>query len=65
MGNGNILVWKAKAEKYLVDSGVPYTIVHPGGLLNKPGGEREIVLGTNDELLDGYDKRGATRAIPR
>jgi len=65
MGNGNILVWKAKAEKYLVESGVPYTIVHPGGLLNKPGGEREIVLGTNDELLDGYDKRGATRAIPR
>eukprot|EP00854_Cymbomonas_tetramitiformis_P002797 gene2797-3589_t len=30
MGNGNILLWKRKAEKYLVASGVPYTIIHPG-----------------------------------
>ena len=32
--------WKRKAEKYLIDSGRPYTIVHPGGLLNEPGGVR-------------------------
>lgn len=31
IGDGNILVWKRKAEMYLVDSGLPYTIVHPGG----------------------------------
>eukprot|EP00281_Chroomonas_sp_CCMP1168_P017011 CAMPEP_0206214070 /NCGR_PEP_ID=MMETSP0047_2-20121206/1467_1 /ASSEMBLY_ACC=CAM_ASM_000192 /TAXON_ID=195065 /ORGANISM="Chroomonas mesostigmatica_cf, Strain CCMP1168" /LENGTH=350 /DNA_ID=CAMNT_0053636277 /DNA_START=24 /DNA_END=1076 /DNA_ORIENTATION=+ len=65
MGGGNILVWKAKAEEYLKESGLDYTIIHPGGLINKPGGEREIVLGVNDELLDGYEARGATRAIPR
>eukprot|EP00284_Hemiselmis_tepida_P001587 CAMPEP_0174947724 /NCGR_PEP_ID=MMETSP1355-20121228/87253_1 /TAXON_ID=464990 /ORGANISM="Hemiselmis tepida, Strain CCMP443" /LENGTH=296 /DNA_ID=CAMNT_0016195207 /DNA_START=38 /DNA_END=928 /DNA_ORIENTATION=+ len=65
IGDGNILVWKAKAEAYLAASGVDYTVIHPGGLLNKAGGEREIVLGVNDELLDGYEARGATRAIPR
>ncbi|KAK1359733.1 hypothetical protein POM88_039040 [Heracleum sosnowskyi] len=29
LGNGNILVWKRKAEQYLADSGVPYTIIWP------------------------------------
>lgn len=32
LGNGNILVWKRKAEEYLIASGLPYTIIHPGGL---------------------------------
>jgi uncharacterized protein YbjT (DUF2867 family) len=31
IGGGNILVWKRKAEMYLKDSGLPYTILHPGG----------------------------------
>lgn len=32
MGDGgNILQWKRKAEQYLMASGVPYTIIHPGG----------------------------------
>jgi len=35
---GDILCWKRKAEKYLVESGLPYTIIHPGGLLNEAGG---------------------------
>mmetsp|Transcript_32280 Transcript_32280/g.96828 ORF Transcript_32280/g.96828 Transcript_32280/m.96828 type:complete len:213 (-) Transcript_32280:1744-2382(-) len=46
---GDILKWKRKAEKYLIDSGLPYTIVHPGGLVNEPGGERELCLGVDDE----------------
>merc|ERR1712046_536199 len=32
MGGGNILLWKRKAEMYLIASGIPYTIIHPGGL---------------------------------
>jgi uncharacterized protein YbjT (DUF2867 family) len=56
---GNILLWKRKAEKYLIDSGLPYTIVHPGGLLNEPGGKREIVIGVDDERTVGE------RSIPR
>ena len=58
-GTGNILLWKRKAEKYLIDSGLPYTIVHPGGLLNEPSGEREIVIGVDDDRTDGE------RSIPR
>jgi uncharacterized protein YbjT (DUF2867 family) len=57
---GNILLWKRKAEKYLIDSGMTYTIVHPGGLLNEAGGVRELVVGVNDENLGT-----ANRSIPR
>jgi uncharacterized protein YbjT (DUF2867 family) len=56
---GNILLWKRKAEKYLMDSGLPYTIVHPGGLINEPDGKREIVIGVDDDRTDGE------RSIPR
>lgn len=35
--SGNILLWKRKAEEYLINSGIPYTIIHPGGLIDKPG----------------------------
>eukprot|EP00638_Chattonella_subsalsa_P010948 CAMPEP_0117790734 /NCGR_PEP_ID=MMETSP0948-20121206/8441_1 /TAXON_ID=44440 /ORGANISM="Chattonella subsalsa, Strain CCMP2191" /LENGTH=298 /DNA_ID=CAMNT_0005620659 /DNA_START=158 /DNA_END=1054 /DNA_ORIENTATION=+ len=57
---GDILLWKRKAEKYLVDSRLKYTIIHPGGLLDKEGGKRTIVMGTNDELL-----KREKRSIPR
>jgi len=56
---GNILLWKRKAEVYLIESGLPYTIVHPGGLLNEAGGKREIVIGVDDERDVGE------RSIPR
>ncbi|KAL5073088.1 hypothetical protein RYX36_012072 [Vicia faba] len=60
LGNGNILVWKRKAEQYLADSGLPYTIIRPGGLLEKDGGNRELIVGKDDELLRTGDK-----TIPR
>mmetsp|Transcript_74018 Transcript_74018/g.176185 ORF Transcript_74018/g.176185 Transcript_74018/m.176185 type:complete len:286 (-) Transcript_74018:72-929(-) len=53
----NIVLWKRKAEKYLIASGVPYTIIHPGGLLPHPpsnapapGGKRELRVAVDDEL---------------
>ena len=58
--SGNILLWKRKAEEYLISSGMRYTIVHPGGLTDKPGGEREVVFGVDDELL-----KQTVRSIPR
>lgn len=58
--SGNILLWKRKAEKYLIASGMQYTILHPGGLTDKAGGEREVVSGINDELL-----KEKVRSIPR
>ena len=50
IGNGNILIWKRKAEQYLIDSGINYTIIHPGGLIDEPGGKRELIVGKNDTL---------------
>ena len=35
IGSGNILIWKRKSEEYLVDSGLSYTIVRAGGLLDQ------------------------------
>jgi uncharacterized protein YbjT (DUF2867 family) len=58
--SGNILLWKRKAEKYLIESGLNYTILHPGGLIDSKGGVREIVSGINDELL-----KEKVRSIPR
>jgi len=52
LGNGNILIWKRKAEQYLIDSGIDYTIIRAGGLLNEPGGQRKLLVGKNDTLLD-------------
>ena len=64
MGNGKILVWKRKAEEYLVNSGVNYTIIRAGGLLNQPGGVRKLIVGDNDELLNNPPD-GIPTSIPR
>lgn len=49
-GYGDILVWKRKAEKYLIDSGLHYTIIHPGGLKDVVGGEMNLDLDVDDKL---------------
>ena len=63
IGDGNILLWKRKAEEYLVSSagdGMSYTIVHPGGLLDKPEGKRELKVDVDDKILD-TDQRSVPR----
>ena len=63
---GDILLWKRKAERYLVDSGVPYTIIHPGGLVDEDGSKRELVVGVNDEIMkDPAFASGGTRSVAR
>ncbi len=47
-----ILVWKKQAEEYLQHSGLTYTIVRPGGLLNDENLDR-IVMSAADTLFDG------------
>ena len=44
----NVLIWKFKGEEALRSSGVPYTIVRPGGLVNTPGGEFSVVFAQGD-----------------
>jgi nucleoside-diphosphate-sugar epimerase len=59
---GMIVQWKRKAEVYLMDQAprIKYTIVHPGGLINEPGGERELVVGVDDQMT-GTE----SRTVPR
>jgi len=49
-GHGDILIWKKKAEQYLMESGLDYTIIHPGHLKDLPGGVSNIVLDIDDKL---------------
>lgn len=49
---GKVLIYKAQGEQALRDSGVPYTIVRPGGLVNTPGGERRVVAIQGDPIMD-------------
>jgi uncharacterized protein YbjT (DUF2867 family) len=60
-GNGDILLWKRKAERYLVESGLDYCIIHPGGLTDGPAGVEDFVLDVNDILLE-RKKRSISRS---
>ena len=53
IGGGNILIWKRRAEKYLISRGFPsYTIIHPGGLLDAP--VRHAKHQGESEAMDGH-----------
>ncbi len=52
----NILVWKFKGEEALRNSGVPYTIIRPGGLTEEPGGKLAINI---------FPEDGGEGSIPR
>jgi len=58
----NILQWKLKGEDHLRASGVPYTIVRPGGLTETPGGKQGIKVEQGDRPADG---KSAPGMIPR
>jgi NAD(P)H-binding len=60
-GNGDILLWKRKAEKYLIESGLDYVIIHPGGLIDTQPGQEDYVLDVNDKLVNNK-KRSISRA---
>ena len=47
-----VLYWKKQAESYIQDSGLPYTIVRPGGLKNEDNSDSIIMQGA-DSLFDG------------
>ncbi|MEO1672365.1 MAG: NAD(P)H-binding protein, partial [Cyanobacteria bacterium J06631_2] len=47
-----VLYWKKQAEKYIQASGIPYTIVRPGGLKEEDNSDN-IVLSAADTLFEG------------
>jgi hypothetical protein len=55
-----VLIWKAKAEKALKESGIPYTIVRPGGMERPTDAFKEthnLVLYRKDSLSGGQVSR--------
>lgn len=60
-GDGDILLWKRKAEKYLAESGLEYTILHPGGLIDTPGGQEDYILDVDDKIYDKYNQTRISR----
>lgn len=64
IADGKILLWKRKAEEFLLAAAkrgeIEGVILHPGGLIDAPGGERRLVLGIDDTLLTRSSRR-----IPR
>ncbi|MCO5578619.1 hypothetical protein L7F22_032463 [Adiantum nelumboides] len=51
-----VLLWKAKAEKALMQSGLPYTIVRPGGMERPTDAYKEthnLLLSEADKLFGG------------
>ena len=47
-----VLYWKKQAEEYIQASGIPYTIVRPGGLKEEDNTDN-IVMSSADTLFDG------------
>jgi uncharacterized protein YbjT (DUF2867 family) len=47
-----ILYWKKQAEKYIQSSGIPYTIVRPGGLKEEDNSDN-ILISNADSLTEG------------
>lgn len=47
-----VLYWKKQAEQYIINSGLTYTIVRPGGLKNEDNTEA-IVMASADNLFEG------------
>lgn len=60
-GNGDILLWKRKAERYLVEeTDLDYAIIHPGGLVDNAAGVEDFVLDVDDKLM-ANKKRSISR----
>ncbi len=57
-----VLWWKKQAESDLQQSGIPYTIVRPGGLRNDDSSD-PIVMATADSLFEGSIPRNRVAQV--
>lgn len=54
---GYVAYWKTKGEVYLKESGIPYTIIGPGGFNNDPGGVKGVSIFPRKDFTFGYISR--------
>lgn len=59
----NVLVWKGLGENALRFSGIPYTIVRPGGLNDEPGARQGIRAGQGDSMPQTFIPRADVAAV--
>ena len=59
---GLVLFWKKQAEKYLIDSGLNYTIVRPAGLKNEDS-QYPLVVSGADTLFEGSIPRAKVAQV--
>ncbi|MEL6440439.1 MAG: SDR family oxidoreductase [Cyanobacteria bacterium J06621_8] len=57
-----VLYWKKQAEKYIQASGIPYTIVRPGGLKDEDNSDN-IVMSGADTLFEGSIPRSKVAQV--
>ncbi len=57
-----ILYAKRKAEIYLTESGLTFTIVRPGGLLTQPGGAK-LLVGRGDQISGQISREDVARVL--
>jgi uncharacterized protein YbjT (DUF2867 family) len=60
---GKVMDWKLKGEDALRTSGVPYTIVRPGGLGDDPGGKTGIRVAQGDKMESGQIQRADVATV--
>jgi uncharacterized protein YbjT (DUF2867 family) len=60
---GNVLIWKMKGEDYLRATDINYTVVRPGGLHDKPGGEQKIIFEQTDTVKSVSISRADVAAV--
>lgn len=60
---GNILNWKFKGEEALRNSGVPYTIVRPGGLTDDPGRQQALLFLQGDRHQGRIPRADVARVL--
>ena len=46
----NVLIWKLEGEEALRKSGLSYSVIRPGGLIDESGGEKAIQFGQGDKI---------------
>ncbi len=60
---GQVLTWKLRGENVLRASGLPYTIVRPGGLKDDPGGVLALYFDQGDRIGTGMISRADVATV--
>jgi uncharacterized protein YbjT (DUF2867 family) len=61
--SGDALEWKQRGEQALRASGVPYTIVRPGGLTDKPGGSAGVRFQQGDQGMGSIPRADVAAVV--